>query len=177
MDNSLRCRLLLCKCGLILSFGTPKGNIVCWRLEVKILKRVTLQNTPKGNDIWFKKWKISKIGILMYSNDHFSKTPRNPAAVFIPWPIWTCSFTCLFSFLLIGSNLITAANFCLNGKFAVVGTYDGRCIFYETEVRWVWLFLYISQSVLPLVKGTRSPGPRKIDSDLIWLEILMLMVA
>ncbi|KAK2573339.1 WD repeat-containing protein 44 [Acropora cervicornis] len=34
-----------------------------------------------------------------------------------------------------GSNLITAANFCLNGKFAVVGTYDGRCIFYETEVR------------------------------------------
>ena len=41
----------------------------------------------------------------------------------------------IFSFLLIGSNLITAANFCLNGKFAVVGTYDGRCIFYETEVR------------------------------------------
>lgn len=40
-----------------------------------------------------------------------------------------------FSLLLIGSNLITAANFCLNGKFAVVGTYDGRCIFYETEVR------------------------------------------
>lgn len=32
-----------------------------------------------------------------------------------------------------GSNLITAANFCLNGKFAAVGTYDGRCIFYETE--------------------------------------------
>ena len=22
----------------------------------------------------------------------------------------------------------------MNGKFAVVGTYDGRCIFYETEV-------------------------------------------
>ena len=34
-----------------------------------------------------------------------------------------------------GSNLITAANFCLNGKFAAVGTYDGRCIFYETEVK------------------------------------------
>ncbi|XP_031553954.1 WD repeat-containing protein 44-like [Actinia tenebrosa] len=32
-----------------------------------------------------------------------------------------------------GSNLITAANFCLQGRFAVVGTYDGRCIFYETE--------------------------------------------
>jgi len=34
-----------------------------------------------------------------------------------------------------GSNLITAANFCLQGRFAVVGTYDGRCIFYETEVK------------------------------------------
>ncbi|XP_035703924.1 WD repeat-containing protein 44 isoform X2 [Folsomia candida] len=31
------------------------------------------------------------------------------------------------------NNLITAANFCQNGKFAVVGTYDGRCIFYHTE--------------------------------------------
>ena len=33
-----------------------------------------------------------------------------------------------------GSKLITAANFCLNGKFAVVGTYDGHCVFYSTEV-------------------------------------------
>lgn len=33
----------------------------------------------------------------------------------------------------VGSHLITAANFCMNGKLAVVGTYDGRCIFYETE--------------------------------------------
>ncbi|XP_064638857.1 WD repeat-containing protein 44-like isoform X2 [Lineus longissimus] len=31
------------------------------------------------------------------------------------------------------SKLITAANFCQNGKFAVVGTYDGRVIFYNTE--------------------------------------------
>lgn len=30
-------------------------------------------------------------------------------------------------------KLITAANFCQNGKFAVVGTYDGRCIFYNTD--------------------------------------------
>lgn len=41
-----------------------------------------------------------------------------------------------------GTNLITAANFCLQGRFAVVGTYDGRCIFYETEVR------------LPVLHGT-----------------------
>ena len=32
------------------------------------------------------------------------------------------------------SKLITAASFCLGGKFAVCGTYDGRCIFYSTEV-------------------------------------------
>ncbi|XP_014661975.1 PREDICTED: WD repeat-containing protein 44-like [Priapulus caudatus] len=32
------------------------------------------------------------------------------------------------------TKLITAANFCQNGRFAVVGTYDGRCIFYSTEL-------------------------------------------
>uniref|UniRef100_A0A0A9WDG4 WD repeat-containing protein 44 n=3 Tax=Lygus hesperus TaxID=30085 RepID=A0A0A9WDG4_LYGHE len=31
------------------------------------------------------------------------------------------------------AKLITAANFCENGKFAVVGSYDGRCIFYNTD--------------------------------------------
>jgi len=31
------------------------------------------------------------------------------------------------------TKLITAANYCQNGKFAVVGTYDGRCIFYSTD--------------------------------------------
>ena len=40
------------------------------------------------------------------------------------------------------TRLITAANFCQNGKYAVIGTYDGRCIFYDTEV------------------SRRSPSPR-----------------
>lgn len=31
------------------------------------------------------------------------------------------------------TKLITAANFCQNGNFAVVGSYDGRCIFYNTD--------------------------------------------
>lgn len=31
------------------------------------------------------------------------------------------------------TKLITAANFCQNGKFAVVGSYDGRCMFYNTD--------------------------------------------
>lgn len=35
------------------------------------------------------------------------------------------------------SNLITTANFCYNGRLAVVGTYDGKCIFYTTEVSWL----------------------------------------
>ena len=33
----------------------------------------------------------------------------------------------------VGSKLITAANFCGKGKYVVVGTYDGRCLFYDTE--------------------------------------------
>jgi len=41
----------------------------------------------------------------------------------------------IFTLLLhLGTSLITAANFCQDGKLAVVGTYDGRCIFYDTEV-------------------------------------------
>ncbi|XP_051155787.1 WD repeat-containing protein 44 isoform X2 [Leptopilina boulardi] len=31
------------------------------------------------------------------------------------------------------TKLITAANFCQDGQFAVVGSYDGRCIFYITD--------------------------------------------
>jgi WD40 repeat protein len=38
-----------------------------------------------------------------------------------------------------GCNLITAANFCSGGKFAVAGTYDGRCVFFNTEERLKWV--------------------------------------
>lgn len=31
------------------------------------------------------------------------------------------------------AKLITAANFCQSGRFAVVGTFDGRCVFYSTD--------------------------------------------
>lgn len=41
------------------------------------------------------------------------------------------------------TRLITAANFCQNGKYAVIGTYDGRCIFYDTEVT--------SQAAVPFI--------------------------
>lgn len=40
-----------------------------------------------------------------------------------------------------GGALITTVNFCENGKFAVCGTYDGRCVFFDTEVRTLMLHL------------------------------------
>jgi WD40 repeat protein len=33
-----------------------------------------------------------------------------------------------------GSNFITAICFCQSGKTIAVGTYDGKCILYQTEV-------------------------------------------
>lgn len=38
------------------------------------------------------------------------------------------------------TKLITALNFCQNGKIAIVGSYDGRCIFYYTDVS---IFKYV----------------------------------
>lgn len=62
----------------------------------------------------------------------------------------------IFTLLLhLGTSLITAANFCQDGKLAVVGTYDGRCIFYDTEVTKEYFFLlnciYISFLVRKLL--------------------------
>ena len=33
-------------------------------------------------------------------------------------------------------KLITAANFCDSGKLCVVGTYDGRCVFYTDQLKY-----------------------------------------
>lgn len=54
-------------------------------------------------------------------------------------------------------KLITAANFCQNGKFAVVGTYDGRCIFYVTDQ-----LRYHTQIHVRSSRGRNSTG-RKIS--------------
>ncbi|KAJ8953165.1 hypothetical protein NQ318_017193 [Aromia moschata] len=54
-------------------------------------------------------------------------------------------------------KLITAANFCQNGKFAVVGTYDGRCIFYITDQ-----LKYHTQIHVRSSRGRNSVG-RKIS--------------
>ncbi|XP_050349635.1 WD repeat-containing protein 44 isoform X7 [Nymphalis io] len=55
------------------------------------------------------------------------------------------------------TKLITAANFCQNGKFAVVGTYDGRCIFYTTDQ-----LKYHTQIDVRSTRGKNSTG-RKIS--------------
>uniref|UniRef100_A0A1B6FDJ7 WD repeat-containing protein 44 n=2 Tax=Proconiini TaxID=565685 RepID=A0A1B6FDJ7_9HEMI len=55
------------------------------------------------------------------------------------------------------SKLITAANFCQNGKFAVVGSYDGRCIFYTMDQ-----FKYHTQIHVRSTRGKNSTG-RKIS--------------
>ncbi|XP_017878096.1 WD repeat-containing protein 44 [Ceratina calcarata] len=55
------------------------------------------------------------------------------------------------------TKLITAANFCQNGKFAVVGSYDGRCIFYNTDQ-----LKYHTQIHVRSTRGKNSRG-RKIS--------------
>ncbi|XP_050437518.1 WD repeat-containing protein 44 [Adelges cooleyi] len=55
------------------------------------------------------------------------------------------------------TKLITAANFCQNGKFAVVGSYDGRCIFYTTDQ-----LRYHTQIHVRSTRGRNSTG-RKIS--------------
>jgi len=56
-----------------------------------------------------------------------------------------------------GTSLITAGSFCQNGKLAVVGTYDGRCIFYDTE-----RLKYHTQVTVRSSRGKNARG-RKIS--------------
>ncbi|XKL69385.1 hypothetical protein PGB90_007154 [Kerria lacca] len=55
------------------------------------------------------------------------------------------------------TKLITAANFCQKGEFAVVGSYDGRCIFYKTDQ-----LAYYTQIHVRSTRGKNSRG-RKIS--------------
>ncbi len=55
------------------------------------------------------------------------------------------------------TKLITAANFCQRGEFAVVGSYDGRCIFYKTDQ-----LAYYTQIHVRSTRGKNSRG-RKIS--------------
>ncbi|XP_054721184.1 WD repeat-containing protein 44-like [Uloborus diversus] len=55
------------------------------------------------------------------------------------------------------TKLITAVSFCQNGKIAIVGSYDGRCIFYYTDQ-----LKYYTQIFVRSTKGKNAQG-RKIS--------------
>lgn len=55
------------------------------------------------------------------------------------------------------TKLVTAANFFQNGKYAVIGSYDGRCIFYHTDQ-----LKYHTQIHVRSTRGKNSTG-RKIS--------------
>lgn len=55
------------------------------------------------------------------------------------------------------TKLITTVSFCQNGKFAVIGSYDGRCVFYYTEQ-----LKYYTQIHVRSTRGKNAQG-RKIS--------------
>lgn len=62
------------------------------------------------------------------------------------------------------TRLITAANFCQNGKYAVIGTYDGRCIFYDTEVLSSLSLICSYFVIFPGFSKCLFPSPRSLAS-------------
>lgn len=87
------------------------GKLRLWNIPDK---KVALWNEIEG---------VGQFGIFIRLSNH-SSCIRCPHTV----------FTVPMLSHIVGSHFITAANFCMDGKLAVAGTYDGRCIFYETEV-------------------------------------------
>ncbi|KAK8399822.1 hypothetical protein O3P69_003684 [Scylla paramamosain] len=62
-------------------------------------------------------------------------------------------------------NLITAANFCQNGKYTVVGTYDGRCIFYETDQLKYYTQIYVRSTRGKNAKGQKITGIEPLPGE------------
>jgi len=68
------------------------------------------------------------------------------------------------------AKLITTANFIQNGKFAVVGTYDGRCIFYSTDHLKYHTTIHVRSSRGKNAQGRKvtgiepMPGEDKVNS-------------
>ncbi|KAG1678566.1 WD repeat-containing protein 44 [Nymphon striatum] len=63
------------------------------------------------------------------------------------------------------SKLITAANFCQNGKFAVVGSYDGRCVFYTTEHLKYYTQIHVRSTRGKNAKGRKITGIEPIPGE------------
>ena len=63
------------------------------------------------------------------------------------------------------TKLITAANFCQNGKFAVVGTYDGRCILYNTEQLKYYTQIFVRSTRGKNARGRKVTGVEPLPSE------------
>ncbi|XP_067669114.1 WD repeat-containing protein 44-like isoform X1 [Haliotis asinina] len=70
------------------------------------------------------------------------------------------------------ANLITTANFCQNGKYAVVGTYDGKCIFYTTEQ-----LKYFTQIHVRSTRGRNARGHKVTGIEPVPGESKMLVTS
>lgn len=52
-----------------------------------------------------------------------------------------------------------------NGKFTVVGTYDGRCIFYETEQLKYYTQIYVRSTRGKNAKGRKITGIEPLPGE------------
>eukprot|EP00053_Salpingoeca_punica_P012257 m.109738 g.109738 ORF g.109738 m.109738 type:complete len:714 (-) comp15900_c0_seq2:301-2442(-) len=65
-----------------------------------------------------------------------------------------------------GGAMITAANFCRDGQYAVAGTYDGRCIFFNTEDRLKYhTHIHVQSSRGRNAKGEKISGIEVLPGD------------
>ncbi|XP_039271162.2 WD repeat-containing protein 44-like isoform X1 [Styela clava] len=65
----------------------------------------------------------------------------------------------------VGGALITTVNFCENGKFAVCGTYDGRCIFFDTEHLKYHTQIHVRSSRGRNTKGHKITGIEPLQGE------------
>lgn len=63
------------------------------------------------------------------------------------------------------SSLITTATFCHNGRLAVVGTYDGRCIFYTTDQLKYYTMLNVRSTRGKNSKGRKITGIESMPGE------------
>ena len=79
-----------------------------------------------------------------------------------------------FLFYLAGNRLITAANFVQNGKYAAAGTYDGRCLLYETEYLKYHTQIHVRSSRGKNARGRKitgivpMPGEDKVSCECVF---------
>ena len=64
-----------------------------------------------------------------------------------------------------GSNFITAINFCQSGKLIAVGTFDGKCILYQTEHLKYYSLINVRSTRGRNSKGSKITGIENLNND------------